>query len=81
MSWLNKHTEVVNNTDRSINPTNSTKDQLSSQALPMGDYSSVVSNPNANKDHDHEMEQRREQEYKMKNAGFKKQDRSGNLQK
>lgn len=81
VSWLNKHTEVVNNADRDINPSSSTKDQLSSHVLPMDDYSTASINPSSHKDLEHEAEQRRELEFKMSNAGFKKIDRSGNQQK
>ena len=80
-SWLNKHTEVVNNNERNINPVNSVKEQLSSHVLPMTDYTNLENKaePN-NQDLQHETEHRKEQENKMKNCGLKKPYDGGNPQ-
>lgn len=72
ISFLNKHTEIVNNTPRAINPSNLAKEQLQSHVLPMTEYPQSKSKHKKALDALHELEKLKEQQSNMKSAGLKR---------
>lgn len=71
ISFLNKHTEVVDNTPREINPSKAAKEQLQSHIFPSTECAQVKKKHKKAFDALHELEKLKEQQNNMKSPGIK----------